>query len=413
VATRLFFARGAVGLCGLCAVSRTGIPTTEPEFFRPDAPCELCGLETQHGVAFRDHVICEPCLDGAWWVAAATEEEDACTFCGVPGEENESRIKTESIVCCLVCLDRMSAIVHALVRNDLPQLLRTVRCTACGTSTARTFVWSEHGLVTCDRCILWWQDPDGTPPPVPVVHIDAVEQELEGILDAVKRNEREPMSGFATMLGILAANRCVASKRWIARIEFLMASPLRKAGRHDDARAAYERAIALYEEYADGVDIVATRNLAAACINLATQLRPEKETALALLTRAIDLLEPLRAEHDVGNDIGIAQKERLRLNGPDACSFCGKLPRDVRKMMVGDHARVCDECVGLCNDILFEDPIDPSAPHKKGPTVCSFCGADDGHRYIAGPSCFICDACITRSNDIIAEESPSSGDPGR
>ena len=36
------------------------------------------------------------------------------------------------------------------------------------------------------------------------------------------------------------------------------------------------------------------------------------------------------------------------------CSFCGK-PRDqVRRIVVGPHVFICDECVDLCNDIIRE-----------------------------------------------------------
>src|SRR5258705_4066364 len=34
------------------------------------------------------------------------------------------------------------------------------------------------------------------------------------------------------------------------------------------------------------------------------------------------------------------------------CSFCGKSQRDVRKLIHGPTACICDECVELCQDIL-------------------------------------------------------------
>ena len=37
------------------------------------------------------------------------------------------------------------------------------------------------------------------------------------------------------------------------------------------------------------------------------------------------------------------------------CNFCGKNQREVRKLIAGPSVYVCDECVGLCNDIIFEE----------------------------------------------------------
>jgi len=37
------------------------------------------------------------------------------------------------------------------------------------------------------------------------------------------------------------------------------------------------------------------------------------------------------------------------------CSFCGKSQHEVRKLIAGPSVFVCDECVGLCNDIISEE----------------------------------------------------------
>jgi ATP-dependent Clp protease ATP-binding subunit ClpX len=42
------------------------------------------------------------------------------------------------------------------------------------------------------------------------------------------------------------------------------------------------------------------------------------------------------------------------------CSFCAKGPEQVKKMMAGLNANICDECVGLCNDILTIELADLS-----------------------------------------------------
>lgn len=40
------------------------------------------------------------------------------------------------------------------------------------------------------------------------------------------------------------------------------------------------------------------------------------------------------------------------------CSFCGKPSDKVEKLIVGnDDIAICNECVDLCNQILFEDKV--------------------------------------------------------
>lgn len=34
------------------------------------------------------------------------------------------------------------------------------------------------------------------------------------------------------------------------------------------------------------------------------------------------------------------------------CSFCGKSEHEVSKLIAGPGVLICDECVGICNDIL-------------------------------------------------------------
>jgi ClpX C4-type zinc finger len=37
-----------------------------------------------------------------------------------------------------------------------------------------------------------------------------------------------------------------------------------------------------------------------------------------------------------------------------SCSFCGKNQREVKKLIAGPNVYICDECIGLCNDIMGE-----------------------------------------------------------
>jgi hypothetical protein len=42
-----------------------------------------------------------------------------------------------------------------------------------------------------------------------------------------------------------------------------------------------------------------------------------------------------------------------------SCSFCAKPSPDVEKMIAGPGVYICNECVGLCNDILRSDQHEP------------------------------------------------------
>ena len=41
------------------------------------------------------------------------------------------------------------------------------------------------------------------------------------------------------------------------------------------------------------------------------------------------------------------------------CSFCGKGQRTVQKLIAGPGVYICDECIGLCNNILDDEGFAP------------------------------------------------------
>ena len=53
------------------------------------------------------------------------------------------------------------------------------------------------------------------------------------------------------------------------------------------------------------------------------------------------------------------------------CSFCGKHRKEAEKLIAGTGVYICDECVGLCNDIIWEekqlDSVDGAADLSKLP----------------------------------------------
>lgn len=49
------------------------------------------------------------------------------------------------------------------------------------------------------------------------------------------------------------------------------------------------------------------------------------------------------------------------------CSFCTKPSSEVEKVIAGPGVYICNECVGLCNDILRAEQQKPSEPRTQLP----------------------------------------------
>jgi hypothetical protein len=71
------------------------------------------------------------------------------------------------------------------------------------------------------------------------------------------------------------------------------------------------------------------------------------------------------------------QHETATINAPRqlSCSFCGKVPTEVKKLVVGPAVNICSECIEVCNysignaiGNIFE--IEPDALY----TACPHCG---------------------------------------
>jgi ClpX C4-type zinc finger len=46
-------------------------------------------------------------------------------------------------------------------------------------------------------------------------------------------------------------------------------------------------------------------------------------------------------------------------DGEPTCSFCGKLPEQVKKLIAGPGVYVCDECVAMMSEIIEDDAPSP------------------------------------------------------
>jgi ATP-dependent Clp protease ATP-binding subunit ClpX len=50
------------------------------------------------------------------------------------------------------------------------------------------------------------------------------------------------------------------------------------------------------------------------------------------------------------------------------CSFCAKPSSEVAKVVAGPGVYICNECIGLCNDILQAEQQRPSRPPEQQPS---------------------------------------------
>lgn len=50
-------------------------------------------------------------------------------------------------------------------------------------------------------------------------------------------------------------------------------------------------------------------------------------------------------------------KEKGSYNSTLHCNFCGKSQKEVKKLIAGPGVYICDECIELCNDIIYEDSM--------------------------------------------------------
>ncbi|WP_392856974.1 ATP-dependent Clp protease ATP-binding subunit ClpX [Halobacteriovorax sp. RZ-2] len=44
-------------------------------------------------------------------------------------------------------------------------------------------------------------------------------------------------------------------------------------------------------------------------------------------------------------------------NSSLSCNFCGKSQKEVKKLIAGPGVYICDECIELCNEIIYEDTV--------------------------------------------------------
>jgi ATP-dependent protease Clp ATPase subunit len=97
-----------------------------------------------------------------------------------------------------------------------------------------------------------------------------------------------------------------------------------------------------------------------------------------------------------------------------SCSFCGKTQKQVKKLIAGPSVYVCDRCMRRAQAVIAQPGRTASTPtatieQVRAETLaaqCSFCGK---HRYqvaamASAGDARICDECLELCDEIISEE---------
>jgi hypothetical protein len=101
------------------------------------------------------------------------------------------------------------------------------------------------------------------------------------------------------------------------------------------------------------------------------------------------------------------EKEILR------CSFCNKSQRDVRKLIAGPAVYICNECVGICLDILENERIDEKKGDESPTVLCVLCSrvypqSDCLTVRNRGPICYVCAGAVQDALETLRKEAEST-----
>jgi len=95
------------------------------------------------------------------------------------------------------------------------------------------------------------------------------------------------------------------------------------------------------------------------------------------------------------------------------CSFCGKSQKQVKKLIAGPHVYICDQCIGGAHTVIADPGRTVSTPiatiqvrDEGGAEQCSFCGKNP--RQVAAIASAgdarICSECLALCDEIVTEE---------
>jgi len=99
-----------------------------------------------------------------------------------------------------------------------------------------------------------------------------------------------------------------------------------------------------------------------------------------------------------------------------SCSFCGQHHKQVKKLIAGPAARICDRCIGRVHTVLAAAGQPASPPVGAIRQVsdagrdesCSFCGKrrHQVEAMAAAGDARICNECLDLCDEILSEEGP-------
>lgn len=96
------------------------------------------------------------------------------------------------------------------------------------------------------------------------------------------------------------------------------------------------------------------------------------------------------------------------------CTFCGRPPSEVSKLLRGPNVYICDACVALAERALAGISSGPSGDAltiaSSGKVPCSFCGKRRSEKkaMVLGPASNVCDACVGVCRQILADSGDTS-----
>ena len=106
------------------------------------------------------------------------------------------------------------------------------------------------------------------------------------------------------------------------------------------------------------------------------------------------------------------------------CSFCGKSQDEVRKLIAGPAVMICDECVEVCVDVIFDDAVQPADKDpqererwraiaakvavKPESSICSLCGTAGHDMLSIGSRGLLCGDCADAIEDVLSQGKPIS-----
>jgi ClpX C4-type zinc finger protein len=106
-------------------------------------------------------------------------------------------------------------------------------------------------------------------------------------------------------------------------------------------------------------------------------------------------------------------RTRKRSGALLSCSFCGRDQKHVKKLIAGPGVYICDRCVSRADEVLATAGTDAATAGsirvvgaEAGAERCSFCGKRRAQvaRMVAAGRDTVCDECLGLCHEILVEE---------